>query len=105
MSKKRRLRRCAARKLHEWADRLERERLSSLADTVCSANLLWTTKKPNADGWYWLRYGDSFGWWEGCVEYDTQDNSVFFEGEWREIENIRPNAEWSNKPITEPINS
>ena len=77
---------------------------SELADTPCAADLSWTDDKPKLEGWYWLRYGDSYGWWEGCVEYDTVDNSVFLEGEWKEVEKVSPNAEWSDRPITEPIN-
>jgi hypothetical protein len=74
----------------------------SLPPTDCS-RLVWTTDTPTQNGWYWLRGGDSYGWWEGCVEIDLKDGDCFFEGEWTAIVGILPNAEWSNGAITEPI--
>ena len=85
-------------------ERSEPESEEALITTSCS-RLVWTTNPPTQDGWYWLRGGDSYGWWEGCVEIDLKDGDCFFEGEWRDIAGILPNAEWSDAPIPEPISS
>lgn len=64
--------------------------------------MIWTKEKPKKDGWYWLRYGDSYGWFEQCVLVDIQHREFHFDGEWLKIDHIRPNEEWGSEPIREP---
>lgn len=61
----------------------------------------WTTKQPSQDGWYWMRGGDSYGYFEGCVLVDLKDKTCFFDGEWCDL-NILPNTEWGEYPIPSP---
>ena len=67
-----------------------------------SEEIFWTKRVPSESGWYWLRYGNSVASWTGCVEYDEDGAAVLFEDQWVAVGSIRPNAEWSNRPIPKP---